>query len=228
MMSSEFEYGDLVKNSTSDSPKDAQNSTIASLEDAPILTSLFMLRIFFVLFFICVAIVLMNLMLGVAVSDLQELSRGGKQRRLMKQVECISVLEKLFQKKPFSTFKLTEMKSMDVPSKVELKPDSKIFGRDMKEMILNKAQSLIETEEKKADDIGMKAKIDHMYNLSKKQSDLEKELSEMKKSINTIFDAVSRKDVDSSEKTIDKAVGRILEVIANDRKANRLSMGQQK
>lgn len=79
MMSSEFEYENLF-----DENHDAQ------LEDTRTVV-----RLLFMCFVIFVAIVLMNFMIGVAVSDINDLNETGKIRRLEKQVELLSTFEPL-------------------------------------------------------------------------------------------------------------------------------------
>lgn len=78
MMMGEFEYGDLFEDA----------------EDAPLrlhTTS----RVIFLLFIILASIVLMNLMVGVAVSDIQGLQQEGHAIRLEKQAEFLHQLEKV-------------------------------------------------------------------------------------------------------------------------------------
>ncbi|KAJ0171311.1 hypothetical protein K1T71_012861 [Dendrolimus kikuchii] len=75
MMTSEFDYDDLV----------SQNPA----------TSLTVIKITFLVFLILAAIVLMNLMVGVAVNDLHDLEVLGNIRRLEKQVEFLVSLEEL-------------------------------------------------------------------------------------------------------------------------------------
>uniref|UniRef100_A0A2A4IVG4 Ion transport domain-containing protein n=1 Tax=Heliothis virescens TaxID=7102 RepID=A0A2A4IVG4_HELVI len=79
MMTSEFDYGDLVEETD---PK-------------VFVKSLLVVRVIILMFVIFTAIVLMNLMVGVAVNDLQNLEVVGNVRRLAKQVELIGILENL-------------------------------------------------------------------------------------------------------------------------------------
>ncbi|XP_073964041.1 uncharacterized protein isoform X2 [Choristoneura fumiferana] len=79
MMSSEFEYENLF--SEAHDPHLQDTRTIV--------------RLLFVTFVIFVAIVLMNFMIGVAVSDINDLNETGKIRRLEKQVELLSTFEPL-------------------------------------------------------------------------------------------------------------------------------------
>lgn len=86
MMMGEYEYSDLF----------------GAGDGAPrlIVTS----RVCFVLFAVLASIVLMNLMVGVAVSDIQALQREGAAKRLEKQAEFVARLEKV------ASFKLVDSK----------------------------------------------------------------------------------------------------------------------
>lgn len=86
MMTSEFDYEDLVDK------KDTKN---------PQLHSLAIIRFVFLIFLILGAIVLMNLMVGVAVHDLHNLEVLGHIMRLEKQVEFLASLETLVSKRIF-------------------------------------------------------------------------------------------------------------------------------
>uniref|UniRef100_A0A2A4ISZ6 Ion transport domain-containing protein n=1 Tax=Heliothis virescens TaxID=7102 RepID=A0A2A4ISZ6_HELVI len=87
MMTSEFDYGDLVEETD---PK-------------VFVKSLLVVRVIFLMFVIFTAIVLMNLMVGVAVNDLQNLEVVGNVRRLAKQVELIGILENLLNARRFDS-----------------------------------------------------------------------------------------------------------------------------
>nr|XP_023020874.1 transient receptor potential channel pyrexia-like [Leptinotarsa decemlineata] len=82
MMMGEFEFSDLFAESTSDPPFLPATS-----------------RIIFLFFIILTSIVLMNLMVGVAVSDIQELHRRGRAKKLEKQAEFLCQLEKVISSK---------------------------------------------------------------------------------------------------------------------------------
>ncbi|XP_073964042.1 uncharacterized protein [Choristoneura fumiferana] len=79
MMSSEFEYENLFGEAHDPHLQDTRT----------------IVRLMFVTFVIFVAIVLMNFMIGVAVSDINDLNETGKIRRLEKQVELLSTFEPL-------------------------------------------------------------------------------------------------------------------------------------
>lgn len=78
MMMGEYEYSDLFGH-----------------EDAVVPRLVATSRIIFLLFIILASIVLMNLMVGVAVSDIQRLQIEGHAKRLEKQAEFIRQLEKV-------------------------------------------------------------------------------------------------------------------------------------
>ncbi|KAK4887174.1 hypothetical protein RN001_003445 [Aquatica leii] len=81
MMMGEFQYDDLFQEKNRPDEKVLRTFTIA--------------RIIFMCFIILASIVLMNLMVGVAVNDIQGLQEEGHARRLEKQVEFLRQLEKV-------------------------------------------------------------------------------------------------------------------------------------
>ncbi|XP_026727732.1 transient receptor potential channel pyrexia-like [Trichoplusia ni] len=85
MMTSEFDYEDLMKQTDSEK----------------FVHSLLVVRLIFFVFLILAAIVLMNLLVGVAVNDLHNLQLLGNVRRLGKQVEFLGSLENLVYNKIF-------------------------------------------------------------------------------------------------------------------------------
>lgn len=96
MMTSEFDYGDLVKE------KDSKK----------FVTSLLVVRVIFLIFLILAAIVLMNLMVGVAVNDLHNLRVLGNVRRLGKQVEFLGSLEHLVYNRILTKILPTQLEEM--------------------------------------------------------------------------------------------------------------------
>ncbi|XP_035452147.2 transient receptor potential channel pyrexia isoform X1 [Spodoptera frugiperda] len=86
MMTSEFDYGALFD--------EAHSKELA--------TSLIIVRIIFLIFLILAAIVLMNLLVGVAVNDINDLEVLGNIRRLVKQVEFLGTLDTLVYNRLFS------------------------------------------------------------------------------------------------------------------------------
>lgn len=79
MMSSEFDYEDLFG---SEHASDLKGTKTA-------------IRLIFMVFVVFVAIILMNFMIGVAVSDINDLQMSGSIKRLEKQVDLLSSLEVL-------------------------------------------------------------------------------------------------------------------------------------
>ncbi|KAJ9599606.1 hypothetical protein L9F63_009923, partial [Diploptera punctata] len=86
MMTGEFEYENLIEEKSTDNTMNTTNS-IHGL----VITS----RLIFLMFVILASIVLMNLMVGLAVSDIQELQAEGHIQRLLKQAEFLTQLEKM-------------------------------------------------------------------------------------------------------------------------------------
>ncbi|XP_049879814.1 transient receptor potential channel pyrexia-like isoform X2 [Pectinophora gossypiella] len=87
MMTSEFDYEALFDE---DHSKELANSLV-------------IIRLIFLVFLILAAIVLMNLMVGVAVNDINDLEILGNIRRLAKQVEFLGTLDTLVYNRVFST-----------------------------------------------------------------------------------------------------------------------------
>ncbi|KAH9645729.1 hypothetical protein HF086_010125 [Spodoptera exigua] len=158
MMTSEFDYGDLVKED------DSKNFA----------TSLLVIRIIFLTFLILAAIVLMNLMVGVAVNDLHNLRVLGNVRRLGKQVEFLGSLEHLVynrilkkilptwledmlkrKKKIFSTFVLS-------PSVPKSKCYKSLPSR-IREAIFEKAQLRKKQMDDELGSQNYKKKLDEIY-----------------------------------------------------------------
>lgn len=86
MMTSEFDYVALFD--------EAHSKELA--------TSLIIVRIIFLIFLILAAIVLMNLLVGVAVNDINDLEVLGNIRRLVKQVEFLGTLDTLVYNRIFN------------------------------------------------------------------------------------------------------------------------------
>nr|XP_021194828.2 transient receptor potential channel pyrexia isoform X1 [Helicoverpa armigera] len=86
MMTSEFDYVSLF---------DEEHSK-------ELATSLIIVRIIFLIFLILAAIVLMNLLVGVAVNDINDLEVLGNIRRLVKQVEFLGTLDTLVYNRIFN------------------------------------------------------------------------------------------------------------------------------
>lgn len=156
MMTSEFDYDDLVDNKDS-----------TSLD-----TSLIIIRLLFLIFLILAAIVLMNLMVAVAVNDLNDLEVLGNIMRLEKQVEFLASLDTLVNVKVFMKilpkklkYKLKFARSL---SKISLRPCeplwsySKAIPAHVRDAIIDKAQSQKEKIDVMEDCDNLQKKIDHI------------------------------------------------------------------
>lgn len=149
MMTSEFDYGALF---------DEEHSK-------ELATSLVIVRIIFLVFLILAAIVLMNLLVGVAVNDINDLEILGNIRRLVKQVEFLGTLDTLVYNKLFSkilpkrvnnTLK-NKRKVMGVMVLCPGKPRwkySKLLPSRIRDAIFNKAQS---QKKQLEDELGLQA-----------------------------------------------------------------------
>ncbi|XP_026728471.1 transient receptor potential channel pyrexia-like [Trichoplusia ni] len=160
MMTSEFEYGDLFD--------EERNAELA--------TSLIIARIIFLIFLLLASIVLMNLLVGVAVNDINDLEVLGNIRRLVKQVEFLGTLDTLVYNRVFKLMlpkKVnTRLKNKRNVSRVMiLKPGKPRWGQSrtlpskIKESIFNKAQMMKKQIE---DEIGFKAfntKLNEMHDV---------------------------------------------------------------
>lgn len=135
MMTSEFDYEALF---------DEEHSK-------DLATSLIIVRIIFLVFLILAAIVLMNLLVGVAVNDINDLEVLGNIRRLAKQVEFLSTLDTLVYNKIFRNIlprKVNDQlkykkKVMNVMVLCPGKPRwkfSKVLPSKIRDAIFNKAQ----------------------------------------------------------------------------------------
>lgn len=136
MMTSEFDYVALF---------DEEHSK-------ELATSLIIVRIIFLVFLILAAIVLMNLLVGVAVNDINDLEILGNIRRLVKQVEFLGTLDTLVYNRVFNAILPKRLnKSLknkrNVFSVMTLRPGkprwkhSRTLPSRIKEAIFNKAQS---------------------------------------------------------------------------------------
>ncbi|KOB77902.1 Transient receptor potential channel pyrexia [Operophtera brumata] len=149
MMTSEFDYGSLF---------DEEHSK-------ELATSLIIIRIIFLVFLILAAIVLMNLLVGVAVNDINDLEVLGNIRRLAKQVEFLGTLDTLVYNKLFSTILPrrvgnTLKNKRKVQGVMVLCPGkprwkyTKVLPARLRSAIFNKAQS---QKKQLEDEMGLKA-----------------------------------------------------------------------
>ncbi|XP_072948321.1 transient receptor potential cation channel subfamily A member 1-like [Epargyreus clarus] len=158
MMTSEFDYAALF---------DEEHST-------QLATSLIIVRLIFLVFLILAAIVLMNLMVGVSVNDINDLELLGNIRRLAKQVEFLGTLDNLVYNKVFSKILPTRInKSIKNKRKVlgtiTICPGKprwrhyKIIPSRIRDAILDKAAL---QKKQKEDELGMEMfvkKIDEIH-----------------------------------------------------------------
>lgn len=160
MMTSEFDYAALFD--------EAHSKELA--------TSLIIVRIIFLVFLILAAIVLMNLLVGVAVNDINDLEILGNIRRLAKQVEFLGTLDTLVYNKLFSKTlprRLNEKlkKRRNVPPVMTLSPGkprwkySKVLPSRIRDEIFNKAQR----QKKQMDD---ELGLQHFRNLMDEMHDV--------------------------------------------------------
>lgn len=185
MMTSEFDYVALF---------DEEHSR-------DLAASLIIVRVIFVVFLILAAIVLMNLMVGVAVNDINDLEVLGNIRRLAKQVEFLGTLDTLVYNKVFTTI-LPRKVNRSIKNKrnvVEVlvlypgKPrwrHYKLLPSRLRDAIFNKA--LIQKKQMD-DELGLqrfRTRLDEMYDaIMKKKGQKEKkqlESSEVDKPVKNI------------------------------------------
>ncbi|CAG5022591.1 unnamed protein product, partial [Parnassius apollo] len=179
MLTSEFEYEALFDEEHS---KEFANSLI-------------IVRVIFLIFLILAGIVLMNLLVGVAVNDINDLEILGNVRRLAKQVEFLSILDSLFYNKFFSKI-LPDNVSRQIRNKRKVigiivlypgKPrwkNNKVLPNHIRDAIMNVAQA---QQKQIEDELGMKMfnrKLNEMYEIITKKDDQQKEKSQLDKTEN--------------------------------------------
>lgn len=180
MMTSEFDYVALF---------DEEHSR-------DLATSLIIVRIVFLIFVVLAAIVLMNLLVGVAVNDINDLEILGNIRRLAKQVEFLSTLDNLVYNRFFSKILPRQInKQMKNKRKVSgtivLCPGkprwrhNKVMPTRIRDAIMNKAQAQKKQIE---DELGMQMfnkKLDEMYEIITKKDKQRNEQIELDKAENS-------------------------------------------
>ncbi|CAK1590891.1 unnamed protein product [Parnassius mnemosyne] len=149
-------------------------------------TSLIIVRVIFLIFLILAGIVLMNLLVGVAVNDINDLEILGNIRRLAKQVEFLTILDSLFYNKFFSKI-LPEQVSKRIRNKRKVigiivlcpgKPRwkyNKVMPIRIRDAIMNIAQA---QQKQIEDELGMKIfnkKLNEMYEIITKRDQQQKE-----------------------------------------------------
>lgn len=179
MMTSEFDYVALF---------DAEHSK-------DLATSLIIVRVVFLIFLILAAIVLMNLLVGVAVNDINDLEVLGNIRRLAKQVEFLSTLDNLVYNKFFNKILPTRINNqiktkrrvigtiMLCPGKPRWR-HNKVMPTRIRDAIMNKAQI---QQKQREDELGLQMfneKLNAMYEIITKQDREQKKQTEIDKTEN--------------------------------------------
>ncbi|XP_053618072.1 transient receptor potential channel pyrexia-like isoform X2 [Plodia interpunctella] len=173
MMTSEFDYEALF---------DEEHS-------ANLATSLVIVRVIFLIFLILAAIVLMNLMVGVAVNDINDLEVLGNIRRLAKQVEFLSTLDTLVYNRVFKKLLPTKVNNSiktkrNVRCVLTLNPGKpkwrhyKIMPSRIRDAIFEKA---MRQKKQKDDEMGIqdfKCKIEEIYNAIVMDTEKRKEIED--------------------------------------------------
>lgn len=176
MMTSEFDYVALF---------DEEHSK-------ELATSLIIVRIIFLIFLILAAIVLMNLLVGVAVNDINDLEILGNIRRLVKQVEFLGTLDTLVYNRIFNAILPKKVntslkKKRNVLSVMTLRPGkprwkhSRALPSRIKDAIFTKAQAQKKQIE---DEMGLQAfktKLNEMHDAIMSINKKKEEKQEKKK-----------------------------------------------
>ncbi|KPJ04231.1 Transient receptor potential channel pyrexia [Papilio xuthus] len=177
MMTSEFDYVALF---------DEEHSK-------DLATSLIIVRVVFLIFLILAAIVLMNLLVGVAVNDINDLEVLGNIRRLAKQVEFLSTLDNLVYNKFFNKILPNRINNqiktkrrvigtiMLCPGKPRWR-HNKVMPTRIRDAIMNKAQI---QQKQREDELGLQMfndKLNAMYEIITKQDREQKKQTEIDKS----------------------------------------------
>lgn len=196
MMTSEFDYLDLFD--------EEQTKSIG--------TSFIIIRILFLTFLILAGIVLMNLMVGVAVNDLQNLEMHGNIRRLEKQVEFLSALESVVYNK-FLMNRLPNCLRMErkIINYININVvDYKMLPLHLKDAIFHIAQERLKRNADTRNAEVLKNKIDVMHNV----------LEENRKGI-------SNKNRNGNE-TLAERYDSIVDIVHNDNLAYKNIVGELK
>ncbi|CAK1543482.1 unnamed protein product [Leptosia nina] len=175
-------------------------------------TSIVIIRLIFLVFLILAAIVLMNLMVGVAVSDINDLEILGNIDRLAKRVEFLSTLDNLVYNRFFSSIlpnKLNEhiKNKRKVSNKIILCPGKprwkyyKLLPTYIRDAILTIAQEQKEMKEEEIDMEEFRTKIDEMHEVitklgKKKETKVDFVTLEKKVTKNIKFDEIQKRFTD--------------------------------
>lgn len=162
VMALEFDYGDLFEN-------------IRGVDATSVVG-----RSMFLVFMVLVAIVLMNLLVGLAVSDIAALEKQGRAQRLAKQIDFLSMLEMfVYNKSLFACCpkKLSEAikrcrateSSLLVEPGVPLRKTRRFLPEQLRQDVINNVANRIDHPEKNTDEEdGQKQKISETKSLSSK------------------------------------------------------------
>nr|XP_026490186.1 transient receptor potential channel pyrexia-like isoform X1 [Vanessa tameamea] len=178
MMTSEFDYSALF---------DKEHTQ-------ELATSLIIVRLIFVIFLILAAIVLMNLMVGVAVNDINDLEILGNIRRLAKQVEFLGTLDNLVYNKfvgkilpnRLSKSIRNKRKVMGVMSFCPGKPRWRIhksIPTRIRNAIMDKAQQQKKQMEMETNMESFRMKIDEMYEAITKKKEIKEKSETIRKEV---------------------------------------------
>ncbi|XP_011632918.1 transient receptor potential channel pyrexia-like isoform X1 [Pogonomyrmex barbatus] len=123
MMMGEYEYKELFNMEKNDTSIDSEITFLP-------VTS----RIVFFIFIMLASIVLMNLMIGLAVNDIQDLEKEGHIRRLLKQAEFVAHLERVLSHRIFRSkwiprrIRILLQSRREIPTKIILYPRENYFN----------------------------------------------------------------------------------------------------
>ncbi|XP_075985769.1 transient receptor potential cation channel subfamily A member 1-like [Anticarsia gemmatalis] len=160
MMTSEYDYSNMINK------KSAEN----------LAASILILRLIFITFVVLTSIVLMNLMVGVAVNDVNNLEVLGNQQRLERQVDFLATVEDIacnnvIRKILPSRITARWYKTMTVNNVIELRPReatctySKILPSYLREAIFEKAQIRKKKNDDVLDMLVFQSKLDEIHNM---------------------------------------------------------------
>lgn len=173
MMTSEFDYGDLIDLKNNETTIDNFFNNVFS----PMLV----FRLSFMGFVILASIVLMNLMVGVAVNDLHDLQVLGNVRRLATQVEFLVSLDTLLYNRYFRQYipkGLAEiiLRKKTILSVVVIRPSDgkskfyKALPKDIRNTIFEMAQTRKKMLEEEVGSKNYKKKLDEIYDATVKKN----------------------------------------------------------
>ncbi|CAF4858679.1 unnamed protein product [Pieris macdunnoughi] len=195
-------------------------------------TSIVIIRLIFLIFLILAAIVLMNLMVGVAVSDINDLEILGNIDRLAKRVEFLSTLDNLVYNRFFNSIlprKINDhIKNIrKVIKKITLCPGKprwkyyKLLPTYIRDAILTIAQEQKDMKEGEIDMKQFRMKIDEMHGAMVKIENLQEHKLNLANLEKTLIQKFRLEDIQKRFTDIDNGIVQVKEQITENNEEKR-------